>query len=101
MLLLAQHERETIILETSDGPIEVRLSRLDGTQARIGIEAPKSVRIIRKSLHDQDGAADLPFRQDGDDDPWWLHPEEESAVASPVDDVAEMRVIDWDDGTLD
>lgn len=63
MLLLAQHEREIIVLETSDGPIEVRLSRHGGDEARIGIDAPKSVRIIRRASHDLPGNDDMPATQ--------------------------------------
>ena len=91
MLLLAHHEHETIILETSDGPIEVRLSRLDGPQARIGIDAPKSVRIIRKDTADGGMPADLSqpaeplplealpveaLHTESDEEPWWRHPDE-------------------------
>jgi hypothetical protein len=48
LLLLAHHDRETIVLETSDGPIEIRFSRLDSSEPRIGIDAPRAVRIIRR-----------------------------------------------------
>lgn len=58
MLLLAHHDREIIILETTDGPIEIRFSRLDSTQPRIGIDAPRAVRIIRRPA--ADGDASLP-----------------------------------------
>lgn len=50
MLLLAQNNREVIRLETSDGTIEVRVTRVDGDEARIGIDVPQSVRIIRQAL---------------------------------------------------
>jgi carbon storage regulator CsrA len=50
MLVLSRREGEAIIFETNDGPIEVRLTRIDGQQAKIGIGAPKAVRIIREEL---------------------------------------------------
>ena len=52
MLLLAQHAHETIILETSDGPIELRLHVRDDQQARIGIVTPASVRVVRQSMEE-------------------------------------------------
>ena len=50
MLLLAQNSREIILLETTDGTIELRITRIEGDEARIGVEVPQSVRIIRKEL---------------------------------------------------
>ncbi|MCB1798882.1 MAG: carbon storage regulator [Gammaproteobacteria bacterium] len=101
MLLLAHHDRETIILETSDGPIEVRLSRLGGAEPRIGIDAPKSVRIIRKQAQIEE-CFDSPLMLTGDEDVWWLHPEEaESVTSSDSFDGVQLAQRDWDDGTLD
>jgi len=50
MLVLTRRENDSIILETSDGPIEVKLTAIDGAQVRIGIKAPKSVGIVRGEL---------------------------------------------------
>ncbi|MCP5306116.1 MAG: carbon storage regulator [Chromatiaceae bacterium] len=82
MLLLAHHERETIILETSDGPIELRLSGLSGEQTRIGIDAPPAVRVIRRGASHSGYADNLALdRALADEEDWWLHPDE-LAVAS-------------------
>lgn len=54
MLVLTRRENDSIILETSDGPIEVKLTAIDGAQVRIGIRAPKSVSIVRGELKEQD-----------------------------------------------
>ena len=97
MLLLAHHERETIILETSDGPIEVRLSRLDGDQPRIGIDAPKSVRIIRKQINGDSDHQAVPPAHDPEEDAWWHHPDELAAVPAPGAQVQETVADDWDD----
>lgn len=94
MLLLAQHERETIILETSDGPIEVRLTRLDDHEARIGIDAPSTVRIIRRE--DAPATPSLPHRAEAQDEPWWSHPDDKAA-----DSGAGIVAFDWDADSLD
>jgi sRNA-binding carbon storage regulator CsrA len=101
MLLLAHNERETIILETSDGPIEVRLSRLDGAQARIGIDAPRSVRIVRKQLHGQHDSAGAAARTAPQEENWWFHPDDLDGAASLAPQQARVRAGDWDDETLD
>ena len=54
MLVLTRRANESIILETSDGPIEVKLTAIDGAQVRIGIRAPKSVGIVRGELKKHD-----------------------------------------------
>ena len=106
MLLLAQNSHEAILLETSDGTIEVRVTRIDGDEARIGIEVPPSVRIIRRELKQPpaDLSSDISnppepvsasqavaapeqatagFETDlapeeDTEDLWWLHPSEQS-----------------------
>jgi carbon storage regulator CsrA len=50
MLTLTRRPGEKLILETSDGPIEVVLNKIDGQQAKIGIAAPDSVIIRREEL---------------------------------------------------
>lgn len=50
MLVVGRREGESIIIETTDGEIVVSLERLQGTQARIGIDASESVRILREEL---------------------------------------------------
>ena len=99
MLLLAQHERETIVLETSDGPIEVRLSCTEGTRARIGIEAPRSVRIIRRPVKPESLAA-TGFDAPTDDDNWWFHPDDHATDRQRTAQTSDI-LADWDDGSLD
>ena len=53
MLLFTRREGQSLVLETSDGPIEVNLAYLHGEYARIGIDAPSSVGIVRKEAAPQ------------------------------------------------
>ena len=50
MLKLTRRVGEALILTTSDGEIVVSLERLSESQVKIGIEAPKSVRVLRDEL---------------------------------------------------
>ena len=54
MPVLPRRANESIILETSDGPIEVKLTSIDGAQVRIGVRAPRSVGIVRGKLKEAD-----------------------------------------------
>jgi len=56
MLVLTRREGETVILETSDGPIEVSIGAINGSQIRVGFKAPKSVGIVRGELRDRNQA---------------------------------------------
>ncbi len=103
MLLLAHHDRETIVLETSDGPIEIRLSRLDSHEPRIGIDAPPSVRIIRKALLEggrRDQMAGSEPQDEGDGEPWWHHPDDGVPFDAPQGETADTAGGDWDDDWL-
>lgn len=50
MLSLTRNVNESIILNTSDGPIEVIIRQINGKQARVGIIAPQQVNIARKEI---------------------------------------------------
>ena len=50
MLVLERKEGQRIILETSDGTVEIVLFNLQQGRAAIGIAAPETVNIIRKEL---------------------------------------------------
>ncbi len=76
MLLLAQHTREVIILETRDGPIELRLHVLDDLEARIGISAPTSVRVIRQGDRATPTTSTDADPLESEAAPWWQHPDE-------------------------
>ena len=41
---------ETVILQTSDGTVEFSIEAISGGQVRVGINAPKNVRIFRNEL---------------------------------------------------
>jgi carbon storage regulator len=50
MLSLTRRPNESITLYTSDGIVEILVSQIKGNQARIGIEAPKSINIVRSEI---------------------------------------------------
>jgi len=50
MLSLTRRTNESITLYTSDGIVEILLSQIKGNQARIGINAPKSIDIVRSEI---------------------------------------------------
>lgn len=53
MLSLTKRERETLVLETSDGSIEIYIREVKGKQVRVNIHAAHEVKIKRKELLDQ------------------------------------------------
>ena len=50
MLVLTRREGESVILETSDGQIEVTIEQNRGQAIRLGFKAPKAVNILRKEV---------------------------------------------------
>lgn len=50
MLSTTLRPDESIRLYTSEGVVEIYLSKIKGNQARIGIDAPKSIKIIRSEF---------------------------------------------------
>ncbi len=50
MLILTRKKDESILI---DGKIEIRIIELENGKVKIGIEAPKSVKILRKEIHDE------------------------------------------------
>ena len=50
MLVLSRKKNESIVLYTQDGEITITVVAFVGPQIRIGIDAPKSVDILRKEL---------------------------------------------------
>lgn len=53
MLKLTRRTAESIIIETSDGTIEVTICEINGGQVRVGVDAEDSVGIWRKELYKQ------------------------------------------------
>jgi carbon storage regulator CsrA len=54
MLVLSRREGEALILKTSDGEIVVSVELLQGSQAKIGIDALQSVKVLRDELIEED-----------------------------------------------
>lgn len=50
MLILTRKKGESIII---DGNIEVRIVESEDGRVKIGIDAPRSIEILRKELYDQ------------------------------------------------
>lgn len=52
MLALTRKQQESIVIYDATGQnrIVVKVSRIDGDRVRIGIDAPKSFRIVRDEL---------------------------------------------------
>jgi carbon storage regulator CsrA len=55
--VLTRREGDTVILKTSDGPIDLSIAEINGSQIRVGFEAPKSVAIVRGELKERDQKA--------------------------------------------
>jgi carbon storage regulator len=53
MLVLSRKRNETIII---DGDIRIMVVDIRGNQVRLGIEAPDSVRIVRRELRERTGS---------------------------------------------
>lgn len=54
MLVLTRTRGESFVIETTDGPITVLVTQVIGGKIKIGIDAPKEVRIMRKELLEKD-----------------------------------------------
>lgn len=50
MLTLSRRQGEYFLLETSDGPIEMHISRIQGNQVKVSFELPDEVEVIRGEL---------------------------------------------------
>lgn len=58
MLVLTRRVGESIYIETDNEVIEVMILHAGGNQVRVGIEANKSVRIVRAELKEKTLADD-------------------------------------------
>ena len=54
MLVLSRREGERIVLNTSDGEIIILVTKVKGKAAKLGIEAPTEVRILREEVKPKD-----------------------------------------------
>ena len=50
MLVLTRTRGESIVIQTTDGPIEVVVTRVLDSRVKIGINAPDNVRILRTEI---------------------------------------------------
>ena len=50
MLVLTRTRGESIVIQTTDGPIEVVVTRVLDSRVKIGINAPDTVKILRTEL---------------------------------------------------
>lgn len=48
MLMLNRRKRETLLLETSEGLIEIRIRDENGDRIRVGISTPPPINVLRK-----------------------------------------------------
>ena len=83
MLVLTRKIDESIIIGDN---IDIKVLALSGSQVKIGISAPRSLRILRKEVFDeiqsgqrQDGA----FPAEGGSGPGDHHPEDDQPRAEP------------------
>ena len=79
VVLFTRREGQSLVLETCDGPIEVNLAYLHGEYARIGIDAPSSVGIVRKEASRQSAHEKTPIEPSEEEERWWHHPEDTTA----------------------
>lgn len=49
-LALARRVGQSVVLHTTDGPIEVRVTRVESGNIYLGINAPRKVQIVREEL---------------------------------------------------
>jgi carbon storage regulator len=57
MLVLTRRVGETIVI---DGNIEVTVVAIQGDKVRLGVNAPRSMRVDRQEVHERRAAFDLP-----------------------------------------
>ena len=50
MLVLTRTRGESIVIQTTDGPIEVVVTRVLDSRVKIGINAPDTVKILRTEI---------------------------------------------------
>jgi len=56
MLTLTRRPDQSIIIETTDGPIVITITGIKGNQVRIGFEAPDNVDIWREEIMENPAA---------------------------------------------
>ena len=79
MSLFTRLEGQSLVLITSDEPIEVKLAYLNGEHVRIEIDAPRSVDVARKEGSHPGNLEKTPVELDLEQEPWWQYPEDMTA----------------------
>ena len=61
MLLLTRsaHKDETIIIQTSDGEVIISIQDVQGAQVRVGVDAPKTIKVFRNEVLERMEAAEI------------------------------------------
>ena len=54
MLCISRREESRLVMDTADGEIVMTIRKSRGGIAKLGIEAPKSVKVLRKELKDKE-----------------------------------------------
>ena len=47
MLVISRREEETLVIETSDGTITVKVLHISPSKVRLGVDAPEIVQVSR------------------------------------------------------
>jgi len=55
MLVLSRKANQTIVIETEKGPIQIVVNAIEGGRVKLGIEADKSIQIMRGEVRDAGG----------------------------------------------
>ena len=50
----SRRDRESLILDTDNGQIEIMVTEINGKQVRLGVDAPQPVNIVRSELLEAD-----------------------------------------------
>jgi|JI10StandDraft_1071094.scaffolds.fasta_scaffold08402_19 carbon storage regulator CsrA len=53
MLVLSRKPNESLVFDTSDGPVTVIINAVHGQRVTLGIEAPSAVRVVRAELQEK------------------------------------------------
>ena len=52
MLVLSRKRNESIVIDTSDGPVEITVVDIRGDKVRLGCDAPRAVPVHRREVYD-------------------------------------------------
>ena len=53
MLVLSRKTNQTIVIQTEKGPIQIVVRAVEGGRVKLGIEADKSIQIMRGEVMDE------------------------------------------------